>query len=256
MPESKRKKKGAVGVTDLPAEAPAQREVVLRSIGLEKLKPNPWDSRLSRPESLVKDMADSIVQVGLLQPLMGRPVEDGYELAFGMTRRLALMKLVAEGLWTGGVPIQVRMLTDEDMALLAITENRQRKDLTPIEELRGFKKALDEIKTLTIQKLADTLGIDRSTLSNGLRVLRLPDFVLEHVDSGAMSVHAARELLCLVAGDHQHDEDMGYVVKSIADTRGRSGMPDWRTDHVRDLIRERIWYNEQVWRPLGPRSRT
>jgi ParB/RepB/Spo0J family partition protein len=251
QPQSKRKKKGTVAA----AEPPVPANMVVQHIPLENLRPNPWDPRQARPDDVVRAMADSIAQVGLLQYLMARPVEDGfYELSFGMTRRLALMVLRAEGKWGDTAPVQVRMLTDEEMAIVAITENRQRKDITPIEELRGFKKALDEIKTLTIQKLADTLGIDRSTLSNGLRVLRLPDFVLEHVDSGAMSVHAAREFLCLVGADHQHDEDMAWVVKSIAQTHGRDGRPDWRTDYVRELIRHRVWQNEEVWRPLGPRA--
>ena len=79
--------------------------------------------------------------------------------------------------------MKTRERIDERMAVIALTENVRRKDLSPMETLRGYRKALDETE-LTATVLAKQLDIADSTLSNNLRVLELPDFVLEHVESG------------------------------------------------------------------------
>lgn len=222
------------------------------------LLPNPWDPRKARSPEAVREMAESIRQVGLLQPLVVRPAhgQDGkYEMAFGMTRHLAI-KLLQEAGQTkmAGVPVQVRALTDADMAIIALTENSRRTDLTPMEMYRAYQKALEEIPHLTIAHLAESLGLDRSTLSNNLRLLKLPGFVLERVDSGEMSAHAARELLCLVAEDHAHEDIMKSIIQEVANT-SLGAAPDWRASNVRRLIRERVGESTvEHWRRLGTLS--
>jgi ParB/RepB/Spo0J family partition protein len=185
---------------------------------------------------------------------MARPKKDGgYELAFGMTRLEAIKMLTQEGAWQGGIPVQVRDLTDAEMNIIALVENSQRKDLTPLEQYRAYRKALDTVPGLTMTALAQGLRIELSTLSNNLRILKLPQVVLERVESGELAPSAAREFLCLMNEDHCHTEDMAWVVNSIAGRHAYRGAPDWRAGYVRDLIMDRVCHNEEGWRPLaGP----
>ena len=143
-------------------------------------------------------------------------------------------------------------ISNENMAVMALTENERRKQLTQIEVVKAHKRAIDET-ALTVLDLARQLGMDRSTLSNNLRVLELPELVLEHVESGALGLTVAREFLVLQNSDHAHTEDMERVVDQIANTFGRRGAPDWSRRHVRQLICERVAYNEADFRPLRPR---
>ena len=112
------------------------------------------------------------------------PTEDGfYEMAFGHSRVASLRQLHSQKKWPATVTVKVADLSDEAMAYSALSENRARKDLTPLEELTAWGKAL-EIESLTIQALADRVGVDRSTMSKNLAILGLPDVVLQHVAMG------------------------------------------------------------------------
>ena len=151
--------------------------------------------------------------------------------------------------------MDVAEISDEGMAVLALTENEHREQLSQIEVVRAHYKAVNET-ALTIQSLADQLGIDRSTLSNNLRVLDLPDFVLEHVESGALKIYAAREFLvfqtatistpmiCRDGGLRTDRQPHGRI-------RGNSRLAPPQRAEV-DL-QAKVSYNEQDWRPLGAR---
>lgn len=248
-------------------EKPQLKEVVP-----ELLKPNPWQPRQTMDLEELQKLADSIKQVGLLQrPLVREVVEEpdlerpctcpkdgvgapkpgcpqhfpGYQIAFGHLRIEAMKSLNWEA-----IPVEVRILTDEQMAMVALTENLRRKDITPLEEAKAYRHALDTIQGLTVEKLAETIGLARPTLSNILRVLRLPDVILDRVAAGEMSVRAARELLCLQNDKIVRIEEMKRVVRDISMTEGRSGMPDWRVKHVREVIRDVIQNSNQNWRPI------
>ena len=225
-------------------------------IDLELIDDNPWQPRgaIIEDEGL-RELADSIHEIGLLQAPLGRRTEVGrVQSAFGHRRTAACRLLHAEGKAGPQIEMDVAELTDEQMAIMALTENERRKQLTQIEVLRAHKRAIDET-SLTVQDLADRLGLDRSTVSNNLRVLELPDFVLEHVESGALRISAARDFLVLQNGGHAHTKDMGDVVTQITRTWGDRGAPDWSRRHVRQLICKRVSFNETDFRPLGPRPR-
>ena len=223
-------------------------------IDLSSIDDNPWQPRQTYDQQGIEDLADSIHTLGLLQPPLGRThpeVSGRIQSAFGHRRIKACRLLYEQGRGESYIDMDVTGISDEGMAVLALTENERRKELSQIEVVRAHYKAIDET-ALTIQTLADQLGIDRSTLSNHLRVLDLPDFVLQHVESGKLSISVAREFLVFQSATHQHTEDMWEVIRRIlnVETFG-GGVPDWRRRHVRKMISEAVSYNEKEWRPLG-----
>lgn len=207
----------------------------LVEIPLDKIVDNPWQPRTSLDPEHIAELAANIEQLGLQQPPVVRPAGDEYQLAFGHYRVAALRQLgrTVEQLF-------VADLSDGQMALIALAENAKRKDVTPIENYRAWARVL-EIEGMTIEKLAESLGLDRSTVSNNLRLLRLPRLVLDHVDAGELSAHGAREFLCLRGDDGHFHEDLAKGALHAAQTRVSSA--EKRAPGV-ELLRQEI--GEQV----------
>ena len=239
-----------------PPPAPREDSYQVEMVKSELITHNPWQPRqVINPDELL-DLAENIATQGLLQPPLGRRQEkDAVQLAFGHRRLEAIRLLIERNRWDGDtIPVTIRELTDSEMVLFALTENSKRKDLTPLEEYRSYARAIEEVDGLTIQSMADAIGVDRSTLSNNLRILQLPQVVLERVESGEMAARAAREFLALMNDDHCHEREMDWVIKTIASTSGMSGAPDWRTAHVRRELRAQCARFEKEWRPLEGRD--
>ena len=228
-------------------------------IELAQIVDNPWQPRLSIDEQSAEEMADSISQLGLLQAPLGRRTPgdpEQIQLAHGHRRIAGVRRLRGRVEWTSHVDMDLQDLTDEEMALIALAENQQRRQLTQIEVLRAQKRAVDETE-LTVQALAEQLKIGRSTLSNNLRVLELPDFVLEHVEAGALTVGAAKEILVLQNDGHCHTDDMRAVISAIANTYRvvhQGEPPNFSRKNVRLAIHRRVAGNEQDFRPIGKRE--
>ena len=227
-------------------------------VDLGLIDDNPWQPRQEIDQDALQELAGSIHNLGLLQAPLGRRVENGrVQLAFGHRRVAACRLLHGEGTGLPHVDMDLADLSDEAMAVMALTENEFRKQLTQIEVVRAHKRAIDET-SLTVQDLARQLGMDRSSLSNNLRVLELPSLVLEHVENGALGLTVAREFLVFQHGDHTHTEDMRRVVDRIVKPYSWSddhGPPDWRRRNVRKMICGQVEANEEGWRPLGPRPK-
>lgn len=233
--------------------SPVTAEVDIRVVKREKLDWNPFDPRIQRPPERVEAMVASILENGLIhRPVARKGTKRGrYQLGCGRTRSEAIMLLMERGQWPlPGIPVDVRDLTDKQMALMALAENDDRTQLTDIERIRGYKRALDEVSDLKIDELAESVGVARPTLSNLLRILTLPPVVLDVVAEGRMSPHAAREFLVLMHGKHLHKREMAWVIDSISQTSGSSGLPDFRVAHVREMIREVVGRFGTDWRPL------
>ncbi len=222
-------------------------------IDLDLIDDNPWQPRQGMDPDALDTLAENIRQLGLLQAPLLRPSAGGrFQAAFGHRRIAALRLLRQQG--RGGSHVEMDVanpdyLSDARMALMALSENEARQDLSQIEVLRAHRKAIDETD-LTVTSLAEELGIARPTLANNLRVLDLPDFLLEHVESGDLKINVAKEFLVLRSPTHEHTEDMREVLRRVVGF-GYSP-PDWRRKNVRKLISERVSYNEADWRPLGP----
>ncbi|GMR13573.1 MAG: ParB/RepB/Spo0J family partition protein [Gemmatimonadota bacterium] len=166
---------------------------VLR-VALSSVVPNPQQPRRSFSEAELAELAASIDQNGLLQPLLVRPapgLEDRYELVAGERR----LRAVASLGWHD-VPVVVRAVDDDTLLVLALVENLQREALGPMEEAQGYRSLADQYG-LTQDEIARSVGKDRSTVANMLRLLRLPVSVRNLVEQGRLSVGHARALLAI-----------------------------------------------------------
>lgn len=226
---------------------------------LAQIVSNPWQPRRMLDPDKVGELAESIMVHGLLQPPAGRIVDGGkgvgvqVQLVFGHYRVEAIRRLVAAGRWTGDVPMSILELDDAGMFMTALTENSARHDLSQLEEYQAYARALKEIEGLTIQALADSIGLNRSTLSNNLRILELPKVALKHVESGEMSPRAARELLAFKSHKHTHDREIAWVIEQVNGVYVGQA-PDWRTEHIRKLVRDAVGRYDTDWRPLDVRE--
>ena len=177
-----------------------------RWLDLGVVEPNPYQPRRHFDEEEIADLADSIREHGVLQPLVVRRVDGRYELVAG-ERRLRAAQAVG---WER-VPVQIRDLTDQQTAELAIVENVQRKDLNAIEKGASFQRYLDQYDC-TQEDLAKRIHIDRSTIANLIRLLELPESVKQLVVDGKLTQGHARALLGL--GDPQKQEAFAKRVVS------------------------------------------
>ena len=159
---------------------------------ISEIEPNRSQPRKDFDENSLSDLAQSISQHGLLQPLLVRPLPiGGYQIVAGERRyRASRMAGLTE------VPVTIRELSDTETMELALIENLQREDLSPIEEALGYKALIDE-HGFSQEEVATSVGKSRPAIANSLRILKLPDSVLEYVKQDKISAGHARALLML-----------------------------------------------------------
>lgn len=179
---------------NLPEETSAEEGV--RELPTERIVPNPFQPRRQFPEGELRELSESIRENGLLQPLVVRPSggtaeRPRYQLVAG-ERRLRAVRLLE---WQQ-VPAVVRDVDDETLLVLALVENLQREALNPLEEAEGYQVLAEEFG-LTQQEIAHSVGKNRSTVANMLRLLRLPPSIRKLLENGALSVGHARPLLAV-----------------------------------------------------------
>lgn len=163
----------------------------LDSIAVELIDPNPFQPRRAFPEATLKELADSVRASGVVQPILLRRADGRYQLVVG-ERRWRAARLVG----LEKIPAVVRDLTDEQALELSLTENLLREDLNPIEVALGLE-ALQQKHGLGHEEIAKRLGVNRSTVTNTLRLLRLPLELQEMVAKGELSAGHGRALLAL-----------------------------------------------------------
>jgi len=156
-------------------------------IGL--IQPNRYQPRLRFSDNELEDMARSIRQQGIIQPLLVRKDNNGYELIAGERRLRAAKKAGLKQ-----VPVLVKTITDTDMLEMSIVENVQRADLNPIEEAEAYHRLITEFG-LTQEQAADRVGKSRSAVANFLRLRQLPEQIKASIMDGDLSMGHARALL-------------------------------------------------------------
>jgi ParB family chromosome partitioning protein len=166
-------------------------------VPIGSLDPNPFQPRTHLAPERLAELADSIRESGIVQPILVRPVGERYQIIAGERRFRAAQKV---GL--ASVPVVVREVPDDHLLELALIENIQREELTPLEEAHAFQR-LQEDFHLSQEEVARRVGRDRSTVANAVRLLRLPREIREIVGSGGLQAGHARALLALERGEDQ-----------------------------------------------------
>ena len=183
---------GDVKVEAIPPAA-SERGKGQRRIPIASVRPNPRNPRRAYDEAELADLAQSIREKGVVQPLVVRPLPGGevFEIIAGERRWRA-----AQQAGLHDVPVVVREATDKEALELAIIENVQRADLTALEEALGYQQLIDE-HHYTQAALAETIGKSRPHVANTLRLLKLPDAVQAYIRDGRLSAGHARALIAL-----------------------------------------------------------
>ena len=158
---------------------------------ISSISPNPNQPRKDFGDAALRDLADSLRQSGLLQPLVVRRLGDGYQIIVGERRWRAAQLAGIER-----VPAIVREATDSESLELALVENLLREDLNPMEEAEAYQRLLAEFGW-TQEELAQRVGRDRSTIANCLRLLKLPGLIQEDLRANRLTMGHARALLSL-----------------------------------------------------------
>jgi ParB family chromosome partitioning protein len=162
----------------------------LRHLPIELLRPNPNNPRKHFKDEDLDELAGSIREKGVLQPLLARERADGeYEIVAGERRWRA-----AQRAGIHDVPVLIRNLNDGEALEIALIENIQRTDLNALEEARGYTQLMNEF-SYTQQQLADSVGKSRSHIANTLRLLTLPEGVRKYIEDGALTAGHARALV-------------------------------------------------------------
>lgn len=168
---------------------------IIQEIAINECRPNPYQPRKTFHADAIEELKESILEYGIIQPLIVRQSIKGYEIVVGERRFRAAKEA---GLDT--VPVVVKELTDDKMMELALLENLQREDLTPIEEAHAYANLMNELK-VTQEELSKRLGKSRSHIANIVRLLSLPEKVIAYINNGELSMGHGRALLGLKEKD-------------------------------------------------------
>lgn len=187
---------------------PAAGEPTLVTLPIEQVQPNPRQPRRAFDQEALDELANSIRQDGIMQPIVVRSAPDGrYEIIAGERRWRAAKQA---GLAT--IPAIVRRADERQTLVLALVENVVREDLNPIETARGYAALIDELD-LTPTEVAEKVGRSRPAIANALRLLELPDDVLDMIARGELSEGHGRAILQV----EDHDARRGLAKRAVAD---------------------------------------
>ncbi|WP_153126904.1 ParB/RepB/Spo0J family partition protein [Peribacillus tepidiphilus] len=179
------------GINALFSTLEASKEDTVQEVSIKELRPNPYQPRKIFNQESLDELKQSILQHGILQPIIAKKCLKGYEIVVGERRFRA-----AKEAGLKKVPIVVRELTDQQMMELAVLENLQREDLNPIEEAIAYQSLLEKL-SLTQEQLAKRLGKSRPHITNHIRLLSLPKDIQEAISQGKISMGHGRALLGL-----------------------------------------------------------
>ena len=181
----------------IPQGTPANPPPADRRVLISEIHPNPHQPRRYFDDARLSELAESIKHQGILQPLIVRKLEQGYELIIGERRLRAAQKAGLDR-----VPVIIKDVTDAESMEMALVENIQREELTPIEEALAYRQLMEELH-LTQEEVAARVGKSRPVITNLLRVLTLPEEIKEEIDRGNLSIGHARPLISLGLPEQQ-----------------------------------------------------
>lgn len=167
----------------------APRDASVQELGIDQIIPNSEQPRTQFEDTALEELATSIKSNGIVQPIVVRKNADGYQIVAGERRWRA-----AQRAGLRRVPVVVREVADEKLLEIALIENIQRQELNPVEEARAFRKLIDSIG-LTQEMVSARIGKSRTMITTSLRLLKLPDEVLELIEQNKITAGHARALL-------------------------------------------------------------
>lgn len=179
------------GINALFPDIEEKQDDVIEEIAIKDCRPNPYQPRKTFHADAIEELKESILEYGIIQPLIARKSIKGYEIVVGERRFRAAKEAGLES-----IPVIIKELTDEKMMELALLENLQREDLTPIEEAHAYANLMNELK-ITQEELSKRLGKSRSHIANMIRLLSLPEQVIAYINNGELSMGHGRALLGL-----------------------------------------------------------
>jgi ParB family chromosome partitioning protein len=185
------------GLAALLEGADATAESELTQLPVLQIRPNPFQPRQHFDPERLGELADSIRQQGVIQPILVRRGAEGFELLAG-ERRLRAAQMAGYDT----IPALVKSANDQEALEVALLENLQREDLNPVEEARAYQRLQAEFQ-LTQDEVAQRVGRDRSSVTNMLRLLKLPASLLTDIEAGRLSMGHARALLALDSEEAQ-----------------------------------------------------
>ena len=193
------------------------------TLRISEIEPNRKQPRQDFDEAAIAELADSIRQHGLIQPIVVRPMEEGYQIVAGERRWRACRML-----GMSDVPVVVKDFTDEETAQIALIENIQRQDLNPVEEAAAYRALMDEYG-MTQEALSKAVGKSRSAIANSVRLLNLPDEIVEMLRKGKLSAGQAKAI-----ASADSEDPMLEIAKLAADgkitVRGIEKLASERSD--------------------------
>jgi ParB family chromosome partitioning protein len=189
--------KGLSALLPEPEGTPLSAEAQAAEVPIASLEPNPLQPRSAIEPARLSELAASIRESGIVQPILVRRRGERYQIIAGERRWRA-----AQQLGLASVPVTVRDVPDERLLELALVENIQREELSPLEEAQAFQRLHDEFR-LTQEEIAKRVGRDRSTVANAVRLLRLPRELRDLVAQGRLDAGHARALLALDRAEDQ-----------------------------------------------------
>lgn len=242
---------------EMPADAPVEAAGPARTIKISEITPNQYQPRREFAEEELADLVNSLRENGLLQPIVVRPAPQGapakWELVAGERRWRAATRLGWKEL-----PAMVKEIDDRTMLVLALVENLQRSQLNALEEAEAYARLGEEF-SLTQQEIAETVGKDRSTVANALRLLQLPASVRQLLNEGKLSAGHARALLALdndrrIADVARAAVEHGWSVREI-EAQVQRAAPKRRATRERTRDGNERALEEELQRVLGTPAR-
>ena len=211
-------KKLGKGLSALISEDISKDKEKIEKIKLTDIFPNPFQPRKRFSEEKMDELICSIREKGVIQPVLLRPAENGYELVAGERRWRAAQKLQFEEM-----PAIVREdIDDADSLEISLIENIQREELNPIEEANAYRELIGQFE-YTLDKVGQMVGKDKTTISNSLRLLTLPEDIQNYVEEGKISAGHAKAILSITSEQKR---------KKIARTILRKGISVRETEQL------------------------
>ncbi len=175
----------------IPDEFGILKDERFAEVDIEDIRPNPFQPRTKFDDQTIEELAQSIRESGVVQPVLVVPEDDHYKLIVGERRWRA-----AQRAGLRKIPVLIRNIPKEKQLEISLIENIHREELNPLEIAMAYQRLIDE-RSYTQQELAEKVGKDRTSVTNYLRLLKLPAEIQDNVNQGALSMGHARALLAL-----------------------------------------------------------